>query len=372
MLSNPSLPGVLNPAHSVPEMPSIGQWNPAHSIPEMPGIIAPQDSLSSSADRPAARPLPGTPSYDDLPGWIAPEEQKHLPHMGGKLPFPSLSRTDLPAIPPPSMISQPTQPPLPSRTKESTPPAATAVPSASSPSAQDAPTKKTDSYPPEEIFWSQSSEKIESFAVEEDPRWQQKAPQEVQPLPPKPKVAPPPPPPQALKSRRSGSPAHGEPILSASSTPAHGQDALLSAPPSSDDITKEKLKRVTESSTPPAGVPALEEDPSFLSPNPQQALQAALGQSLPFDTGEPSSPINPALFPKLQSKKSSVYDSQMIIAQVAEDDALSRGWFEEGRSDRTRKFWKERPEDRQGVREELQHELILQELEKMDEKKPKK
>jgi len=62
----------------------------------------------------------------------------------------------------------------------------------------------------------------------------------------------------------------------------------------------------------------------------------------------------------------------MIIAQVAEDDALSRGWFEEGRSDRTRQFWKERPEDRQGVREELQHELILQELEKMDEKKPKK
>ena len=57
-------------------------------------------------------------------------------------------------------------------------------------------------------------------------------------------------------------------------------------------------------------------------------------------------------------KKPSVYDSQVIIAQVAEDDEISKAWFETGRSDRVEEFWNERPEERDQVAEELLQEQM--------------
>ncbi len=67
-------------------------------------------------------------------------------------------------------------------------------------------------------------------------------------------------------------------------------------------------------------------------------------------------------------KKPSVYDSQVIIAQVAEDDDISREWFEAGRSDRQEKFWQEHPEDLNGVREELELEKLVEEIDDLKEK----
>jgi tetratricopeptide (TPR) repeat protein len=64
-------------------------------------------------------------------------------------------------------------------------------------------------------------------------------------------------------------------------------------------------------------------------------------------------------------KKLTVYDSQVIIAQVAEDDAVSRRWFEIGRSDRSRQFWREHPEEREEVTQELIHEQVIEELDKL-------
>ena len=66
------------------------------------------------------------------------------------------------------------------------------------------------------------------------------------------------------------------------------------------------------------------------------------------------------------TKKPSVYDSMVIIAQVAEDDDISRDWFEEGRSDRTKTFWKERREEREQVKEELMHEQVIEEIDKIE------
>ena len=58
--------------------------------------------------------------------------------------------------------------------------------------------------------------------------------------------------------------------------------------------------------------------------------------------------------------KPSVYDSQVIIAQVAKDDGVSQKWFEEGRSDRVGEFWKSHQDD-------LAHEQLIEELDEMKE-----
>lgn len=75
------------------------------------------------------------------------------------------------------------------------------------------------------------------------------------------------------------------------------------------------------------------------------------------------------LNPAMGQKKPTVYDSQVIIAQVAQDDQISREWFEKGRSDRTNKFWNEHPEDLKEVKEELIHEQVIEEIDKLDDKK---
>ncbi|MCB9639671.1 MAG: tetratricopeptide repeat protein [Myxococcales bacterium] len=414
-LSSPGMPAVgsLPSSQSIPDMPGVlPNWTPGQSIPEMPGIVMPQEFPAGAPGQASPKKIPGTPSYEDLPGFTSPDEQGDVPAMGrANLPFPKLSASALPNLPPPSAVSMsPSAPPA--------KPAAAPAPEAKKAplSAQDAPTKKSDALPQDELFFSHSSEKIESFSVEEDPRWEQKPAVDVTPLPPKPeasaskpKASPPPPPPQAMKASRRSS----------TSLPPlqNSDDNLPSPPPSTDEITAEKFKRAREQATPPSGVPAvgmpptqsllsqeqatppsgvpavgmpptqsllsqeqatppsgvpaLEDDPSFSGVNPQQALQAALGQRLSFEGGE-AVPVDPALFPKMVNKKPSVYDSQMIIAQVAEDDDISRGWFEEGRSDRSSQFWKERPEDRKEVREELQHEQIIKELEQIEGNPPKK
>ncbi len=66
-------------------------------------------------------------------------------------------------------------------------------------------------------------------------------------------------------------------------------------------------------------------------------------------------------------KKPSVYDSQVIIAQVAEDDDVSLQWFSEGRSDQIDQFWKERSEELDEVHEEMAHQQLVEELDQLDE-----
>jgi hypothetical protein len=81
----------------------------------------------------------------------------------------------------------------------------------------------------------------------------------------------------------------------------------------------------------------------------------------------------PFLIPNKPVKEPSVYDSQVIIAQVAEDDDISRSWFEEGRSDRTKQFWDKHKQEREAVREELLHEKVIEEIDKLrDASKNKK
>lgn len=68
----------------------------------------------------------------------------------------------------------------------------------------------------------------------------------------------------------------------------------------------------------------------------------------------------------------SVYDSQVIIAQVAEDDPISRDWFEQGRSDRVDQFWRSNSEEVEKVKEEIRLEQMIHEIDKHDKHKGRK
>lgn len=78
----------------------------------------------------------------------------------------------------------------------------------------------------------------------------------------------------------------------------------------------------------------------------------------------------PFLFPTKKPKTPSVYDSQVIIAQVADGDDLSKSWFEEGRSDRTDEFWEKHKDERDAVKEELLHEQVIEEIDNLEKKPP--
>jgi hypothetical protein len=337
----PALGAVSSPSLSIPEMPGIppamleGAWKEENaqasksddslaaprpsslSIPEMPGIQALEGI--EFPGKPEAKDLPGMISRDDLPAF-APESKVASPRASTKLPFPKLGAS--PLVPPLSAVNTPSS------------------------------SKK-----PEKQLSELGDEKVESFPVEEDPAWRATSLQETKA--PQARVNRPSPPPEALRASRQSKqptpPAQPALVETAAPTPPSGIPPYPTA-------------------TPPSGTakPAVEaienaEEEGFSS-NPQAALQAALAQKLAFEEGE-EAPVDSSLFPKIPTKKPSVYDSQMIIAQVAEDDNLSRDWFEEGRSDRSKKFWKEHQEDLKEVHEELQHEQILQELEKLPEKK---
>ena len=338
----PALGAVSSPALSIPEMPGIppamleGAWKEENaqasksddafaaaprpsslSIPEMPGIQALEGI--EFPGKPDAKELPGTISRDDLPAF-APESKAASSRASTKLPFPKLGAS--PLSPPLSAVSTPS------------------------------PSKK-----PEKQFSELGDEKVESFPVEEDPAWRATSLQETKA--PQARVHVPPPPPEALRASRQSKqptpPAQPALVETAAPTPPSGVPPHASPTPPSGS-TKPAIESIESA-----------EEEGFSS-NPQAALQAALSQKLAFEEGGEAS-VDPALFPKMPPKKPSVYDSQMIIAQVAEDDHLSRDWFEEGRSDRSKKFWKEHQEDLKEVHEELQHEQILEELEKMPEKK---
>lgn len=110
-------------------------------------------------------------------------------------------------------------------------------------------------------------------------------------------------------------------------------------------------------------------------PPPSPATQLASAPAsppTPHTTGQklaPSSPVLPSemdLFNvPTMIRKPSVYDSQVIIAQVAENDDISRQWFEEGRSDRVKQFWKRHSEQLQEVREDMVHEQVVEEIDKL-------
>lgn len=152
---------------------------------------------------------------------------------------------------------------------------------------------------------------------------------------------------------------------SASNPPPQRHTSAPPPPPPSSKRTKssppppprvQKRKPIPHASSPDTGAPSNHEAPSI----PDKLKPLSELDVMPF------------LFATQPTKKPSVYDSQVIIAQVAEDDDISRTWFEEGRSDRADQFWEKHSEQRKVVTEDLIHEKVIDEIDKLDKHEKEK
>lgn len=150
---------------------------------------------------------------------------------------------------------------------------------------------------------------------------------------------------------------------------------LIPPPQASGDSAPTVAVQSPRPSAPAAGQRLSMESPTKEIPSPKRtATPGAPAPSKPDANVPPPSSPSPVLPSEMDflnmptpKKKPSVYDSQVIIAQVAEDDDISLQWFEEGRSDRVDSFWKDRSEELGEVHEEMAHEQLVEEIDQLDE-----
>lgn len=145
-------------------------------------------------------------------------------------------------------------------------------------------------------------------------------------------------------------------------------------PPKQDNSSTKKLKPPTKPTSKPGTTTQKNKDSKDNQEDKVDVFGAQPSLNIPSRlTPQEDGDAMPFLIPNKPVKEPSVYDSQVIIAQVAEDDDISRSWFEEGRSDRTKQFWDKHKQEREAVREDLLHEKVIEEIDKLrDASKHKK